>query len=112
VDPANPTADKPIMITCDVTNTGEKAGDEVVQLYMKDRVASVTPFDQVLRGFERVSLKPDETKTVSFKLNPKRDLKMLNRDNEWVVEPGQFEAKIGTSSAPKWIKLKKTFNLR
>lgn len=112
LSPAAPTADQPITITCEVTNTGKRAGDEVVQLYIKDLVASVTPFEQVLRGFERVSLKPGETKIVSFELKPKRDLKILNRDNKWVVEPGSFETRIGTSSAPKGIKLKKKFEIR
>lgn len=105
------SVDKPITVSCDVTNTGDRDGDEVVQLYVADLVASVTPFEQLLRGFERVSLKTGETKTVSFVLNPQRDLKMLNRDNDWVVEPGEFEVRVGTSSAPDGIKLKKTFSL-
>ncbi|MFC1652305.1 fibronectin type III-like domain-contianing protein, partial [Planctomycetota bacterium] len=74
--------------------------------------ASVTPFDQVLRGFERISLKSGQTQTVSFTLEPKRDLKMLNRKNEWAVEPGEFEVKVGTSSAPQGTKLKGSFLLR
>ncbi|VGO11761.1 Thermostable beta-glucosidase B [Pontiella desulfatans] len=101
-----------ITVSCDVSNVGKVDGDEVVQLYITDEVASVAPFDQVLRGFERVPLKPGETKTVTFKLEPKRDLKMLNRENEWVVEPGRFEVKVGTSSAPEGIKLTGGFNIR
>lgn len=101
-----------ITVSCDVTNSGELQGDEVVQLYVKDVVASVAPFDQVLRGFERVSLKPGETRTVSFNLQPQRDLKMLNCDNEWVVEPGEFEVRVGTSSAPDGIKQTGRFTVR
>lgn len=101
-----------ITVSCDVSNVGKVDGDEVVQLYVTDVVASVAPFDQILRGFDRVSIKAGETKTVSFKLVPERDLKMLNRKNEWVVEPGKFEVKLGTSSAPKGIKLKGEFNIR
>ncbi|MDF7822650.1 glycoside hydrolase family 3 N-terminal domain-containing protein [Pontiellaceae bacterium B12227] len=101
-----------ITVSCDVSNVGNVDGDEVVQLYVTDVVASVAPFDQQLRGFERVPLKAGETKTVSFTLQPKRDLKMLNRKNEWVVEPGKFEVKVGTSSAPAGLKLKGEFTLR
>ncbi len=111
IEPANPTAADPIIITCDITNTGDRAGDEVVQLYIRDVVATVAPFEQVLRGFERVALKAGETKTVTFTLTPKRDLKMLNRQDEWVVEPGKFEVRIGTSSAPEGIKLNGSFTL-
>ena len=103
IEPANPAADQPISITCQVTNAGTRAGDEVVQLYITDLFASVTPFDQVLRGFERISLKPGETRNVSFILDPKRDLKMLNRKNEWVVEPGEFKVMISSSSAAEGI---------
>jgi beta-glucosidase len=112
IEPAEPTASDTITITCDITNTGDRAGDEVVQLYIKDVVASVAPFDQVLRGFERVPLKAGETRTVSFKLAPERDLKMLNRNNEWVVEPGRFEVMVGTSSAETGIRQKGDFTLR
>ena len=112
IEPAEPAVDETITITCKITNTGTRDGDEVVQLYISDQVASVAPFDQILRGFERIFLKSGETKTVSFTLEPNRDLKMLDRNNEWVVEPGEFEVKIGTSSAPRGIKLKSIFSLR
>lgn len=99
IQPAKPTADDVITVTCDLTNTGDRAGDEVVQLYVKDVVATVAPFDKVLRGFERVSLAPGETQTVVFKLNPRRDLKMLDLNKNWVVEPGEFKVMLGTSSS-------------
>ncbi len=100
-----------IKVSCEITNSGDVDGDEVVQLYITDVVASVAPYNQVLRGFERVSLKAGETKAVTFELVPERDLKMLNRDNEWVVEPGKFEVKVGTSSAPEGIRLTGSFEL-
>ncbi len=111
IEPAEPAAGDPITITCDITNTGDRSGDEVVQLYIKDVVASVAPFEQVLRGFERVPLKAGETRTVRFTLTPERDLKMLNRENEWVVEPGLFDVMLGTSSSPEGIKQQGNFTL-
>jgi beta-glucosidase len=111
ISPARPTSSDTITINCDVSNSGKRAGDEVVQLYIKDVVASVAPFDQVLRGFERVPLQPGESKTVAFRLEPNRDLKMLNRKNEWVVEPGEFKVRVGTSSSEQGIKQMGTFTL-
>ncbi|MBM4152130.1 MAG: beta-glucosidase [Kiritimatiellaceae bacterium] len=109
ISPKNPTASTPITITCQIKNSGTRDGDEVVQLYVSDLVASVTPFEEILCGFERVSLKAGETKTVQFTLNPQRDLKMLNLDNQWVVEPGRFVVKVGASSDHKGIRLKGNF---
>lgn len=87
----------PVTVTVDVTNTGSRAGDEVVQLYLRDVHASVIPYDSQLRGFERIHLQPGETKTVSFTLTPD-DLAILDRHMEWTVEPGKFEVMIGASS--------------
>jgi len=111
VSPSNPSVKDTITITCDITNSGKRVGDEVVQLYIKDVVASVTPFNQVLRGFERISLQPGESRTVSFTLTPERDLKMLNRENKWVVEPGEFKVRVGTSSSDAGIKQTSTFTV-
>jgi beta-glucosidase len=69
----------------------------VVQLYVKDKVATVTVYDSQLRGFERVPLNPGETKTVHFTLHPD-DLQILDRDMNWTVEPGEFVVRIGSSS--------------
>ena len=112
IEPANPTADDVITVSCDVTNSGDRDGDAVVQLYTQDLVASVAPYEQLLRGFERVPLKAGETKTVNFKLTPKRDLKMLNRQNEWVVEPGEFKVMISDSSGVEAVKQKATFSIQ
>lgn len=82
----------------DVANTGKRAGDEVVQLYNRDEVSSVTRPMKELRGFERTSLKPGETKTVSFTLGPQA-LQFYNRDMKRVVEPGKFTVMVGPNSA-------------
>ena len=98
-----------IHISVDITNTGIRKGDEVVQLYIKDIVSSVTTYESQLRGFERVSLSPGETTNVKFTLKPD-DLELLDKDMHWVVEPGTFELLIGSSSED--IKLKGTFVLK
>src|SRR5215203_2839855 len=98
-----------IEVLVDVTNSGQMRGEEVVQLYVKDVVSSVTTYDSQLRGFERVSLQPGEKKTVKFILHPD-DLALLVKNMNWTVEPGQFEITIGTSSSD--IKLKKTITIK
>ncbi|MGN6800480.1 MAG: glycoside hydrolase family 3 N-terminal domain-containing protein [Ginsengibacter sp.] len=97
-----------IEVSVDVTNTGTRKGDEIVQLYVHQKVASVTVYDSQLRGFERVPLNPGETKTVHFTLHPE-DLQILDRNMNWTVEPGEFELRIGASSTD--IKLKKDFTI-
>jgi len=86
-----------IEVACDVTNTGTRAGDEVVQLYLRDDYSSVTTFEKVLRGFARVPLAPGETQTVHFTLTPDA-LQLLDRNDHWTVEPGRFTVMIGASS--------------
>ncbi len=81
----------------DVTNTGDRAGDEVVQMYIRDVVGSVTRPVKELKGFERVHLERGETKTVGFQITPEK-LRFYNEDMERVVEPGEFEIMVGTSS--------------
>lgn len=112
VTPANPTENDEITITCDVTNSGKRDGDNVVQLYIKDEVGSIAPYDKMLRGFERVPLKAGETKTVTFKVNPKRDLKMLDIKKEWIVEPGKFTVMIAESSSEEAIKQSSEFTIK
>ena len=92
-------------IKVNVTNTGKRAGDEVVQLYVRDKVSTVITYDSQLRGFERVSLQSGETRQVTFSLKPE-DLQILDRNMNWTVEPGEFEVMIGASSQD--IRLKKT----
>ncbi len=86
-----------VNVSIDVKNTGQRSGDEVVQLYINDEVSSVIRFEKELRGFERINLAPGETKTVSFQLSPE-DLQMLDRNMKWIVEPGWFKIMIGSSS--------------
>lgn len=83
--------------TVEVTNTGKYAGTEVVQLYVRDKVGSVTRPVKELKGFQRVSLQPGETKTVTFAL-PVSDLAFWNIDKKKVVEPGDFTLWLGTNS--------------
>jgi len=81
----------------DVTNTGSRKGSEVVQMYVRDRVSSVTRPIKELKGFERVELQPGETKTVTFDITPDR-LAFYDINMKYVVEPGEFEIMVGTSS--------------
>ncbi|SFD19300.1 beta-glucosidase [Algibacter lectus] len=97
-----------IEVSFKIKNTGKREGDEVVQMYLKDKVSSVTTYESMLRGFDRVHLKPNETKTIHFTLTPS-DLELLDIDMNWTVEPGDFEVLIGASSVD--IKLKETFTV-
>ena len=92
----------------DIKNTGNRKGDEVLQLYVKDNVSSIITYDSQLRGFERMTLLPGETKNVRFILKP-QDLELLDKDMHWTVEPGSFEVRVGSNSED--IKLKGEFVL-
>ncbi len=95
--------------TINVTNTGNKPGKEVVQLYIRDIVGSITRPVKELKGFQKIDLKPGETKTVTFRITP-NDLKFYNYDLKYDWEPGEFEIMIGSNSRDvksmlvKWIK--------
>ncbi|PZR25657.1 MAG: glycosyl hydrolase [Citrobacter freundii] len=106
VTPSRSRSQGNIEVSVDVTNSGSRKGDEVVQLYIKDRIGSVIPYEMQLRGFERIALQPGEKKTVKFTLQPD-DLALLDINMNWTVEPGIFEAWIGSSSED--IRLKKEF---
>ena len=86
-----------VSITVDVKNTGKRAGDEVVQLYINDIIASVTRPVKELKGFRRIHLQPGKSETVEFHL-PTGLLAFYNRDMERVVEPGTFKVMVGRSS--------------
>ncbi len=94
---AGKTAKDPVAVTVNLTNTGKLAGDEVVQLYIRDVLSSVTTYEKLLKGFERVHLNAGETKTLSFNI-PRDELKLYNRDMKFVLEPGEFLVMIGASS--------------
>ena len=97
VSPAVITPNQTATVTLNVTNTGSREGDEVVQLYTRDVVSSVTTYEKNLAGFERVHLAPGETKQVTFHLDRKQ-LELLNADMKWVVEPGEFVVMAAASS--------------
>jgi len=97
-----------ITVSVDITNTGNRKGDEIAQLYIHQDVSSVTIYEEQLRGFERITLAPGEKKTIIFTLHPD-DLSLLDKNMIWRVEPGKFEVRIGSSSAD--IKLKKEFTI-
>lgn len=97
-----------IQVSFKIKNTGKRAGDEVVQLYLKDEVSSVTTYESQLRGFERIHLLPNETKTVNLTVHPD-DLAILDKHMNWTVEPGMFKVMIGSSSED--IKLSEHFEI-
>ena len=108
VEVENGLPDVKVSIRADVKNTGELKGDEVVQLYIRHMYASVaTPIKQ-LQGFERISLDKNEIKTVVFELR-NEDLSLWNEQMEFIVEPGEFIAMIGSSSMD--IRLEKDFKI-
>jgi beta-glucosidase len=86
-----------VRVEVTVRNTGARSGDEVVQIYVSDVAASVTRPVKQLRAFQRVTLAPRESKTLSFTLGP-ADLGLLDRRFTWVVEPGEFRVTAGNSS--------------
>jgi beta-glucosidase len=85
-------------ISVEVTNTSGVRGDEVVQMYVRQEVSSVTRAVKELRGFRRVTLNPEESRVVEFSVGPE-DLQFLNREMKRVVEPGVFTIMVGGSSA-------------
>lgn len=85
-----------VQVSCKITNTGRYEGDEVIQLYVNDAISSTTTYEKNLRGFERIHLKPGESRTVHFSLVPD-DLILINANHERVVEPGEFKVMIGSS---------------
>ena len=86
-----------IHVSCKIKNTGKIKGDEVVQLYLRDEISSVTTYTKVLRGFERISLKAGEEQTVHFRLRP-QDLGLWDKNMNFRVELGSFKVMLGASS--------------
>lgn len=97
VDATPNTPNGDIQVTVDVANTGKVAGDEVVQLYIRDVVSSVTTYEKLLKGFDRIHLEVGEKKTVHFSI-PREELKLYNRQMQFVLEPGEFKVMLGSSS--------------
>lgn len=98
-----------IEISCKVKNTGKVAGDEVVQLYLRDDISSVTTYVKVLRGFERIHLKAGEEKELNFTLTP-QELGLWSKNNKFEVESGTFTVMLGSSSED--IRLKGQFEVK
>ncbi|MBC9797015.1 beta-glucosidase BglX [Sinomicrobium weinanense] len=100
VDKERITPADTLTVTAKVTNTGNRDGEEVVQLYLHDKVASITPPVKQLKGFEKVFIRKGETATVKFELSAE-DLKFYGPDLEWKYEPGEFELFVaGNSDMP------------
>ncbi len=97
VEPEVIRPDQSATVRVTVMNTGSRSGDEVAQLYIRDEVSSVTRPVKELRGFQRVSLQPGESRVVEFTLTPDK-LAFYNREMKRVVEPGRFDLMVGTSS--------------
>jgi len=109
IDPAEADGKGRVTIRCSVQNTGTRAGDEVVQLYLRDVLASVARPVMELKRFQRVTLKPGERIDVTFTIGPD-ELRMLDADMKWVVEPGVFRVMVGASS--KDIRLRGQLTVR
>ena len=97
IEPAAMAPDGTATVRCTIKNTGTRAGDEVVQLYTRDVLASMARPVMELKGFQRVRLEPGASAEVTFTLGP-NELRMLDRDMKWIVEPGAFRVMIGASS--------------
>lgn len=97
VDNKEPKATDTVTVKVKVTNTGDREGKETVQLYVRDVVSSVSTPKQQLKGFDKVNLKPGESKVVEIKL-PMKELALWNARMEEVVEPGDFELQVGSAS--------------
>jgi beta-glucosidase len=91
------TKNESITVTCTLKNTGQYAGEEVVQLYLRQMVGSVTRPVKELKAFEKIYLKPGESKTISFVIG-KEKLSFYNQQMQWGTEPGEFRVMIGNSS--------------
>ena len=98
ISPAKIKATENANVSVTVTNTGKRAGDEIVQLYIRDLVSSVTRPIMELKDFKRISLAPGESKTIEFVITPEK-LSFLDLEMKNVVEPGWFDIMVGTSSA-------------
>ena len=97
-----------IEVSVTISNTGKYDGDEVVQLYLRDRVGSIVRPVEELKDFKKIFLKVGESKTIQFKID-KQKLSFYNQQLNWVAEPGDFDLMIGSSSRD--IRLKDSFEL-
>jgi len=110
ISPLNGTIKEDITVTLDVKNTSNVDGTETVQLYVRDKLASVATPIKALKGFSQVFLKAGETQKVSMTVTPEEHLWLINLDMKRVVEPGEFEFMIGSSSTD--IRMSQTIDLK
>lgn len=108
VQPPVPGSHGDVRVAVDVTNTGDRAGDEVAELYVRENVSSVEMPDRALKGFSRIHLQAGETRNITFLL-PQRQLAVWNADNQWAVEAGRYTVWVGGSSRGR---LSTEFNLQ
>ena len=109
ISPRQIPSDGKLQVSVDVQNAGQRAGDEVVQLYLHDPIASVTRPVKELKGFKRISLAPGQKKMVTFELT-KNELEFLDARMKYVVEPGTIEVMVGSSSDD--IRAKSSFDIK
>jgi len=100
---------QPVIVECDVKNTGGRSGEEVVQLYFQQKLGSVTTYEMNLCGFKRIAVAPGESRNVRFEINPML-FEIINRQGKRMVEPGVFELMAGGSSEK--ILQRTTFEIR
>jgi beta-glucosidase len=97
VQPPAPGRTADIQVSVDLTNTGEREGDEIAQLYVREDVSSVETPRRSLAGFSRIHLKPRETKTITFRI-PQKQLALWNAKGKWAIEPGSYTVWAGGTS--------------
>ena len=108
ISPGNIGPAGAVTVSADIKNTGSRAGEEVVQLYIQDVISTVATPVKELKGFVRIRLAPGEKTTVKFELTPD-DLALFDKDLKRVVEPGEFKIFVGASSED--IRLKGGFGV-
>lgn len=98
VDKTDYAIGESVTVSVDITNTGSRKGEEVVQLYLADLAASVVPREKMLKDFEKICLEAGETKTVTFVLEPEK-FEIYDQNHQWTIEPGEWRIEVGASSA-------------
>jgi beta-glucosidase len=97
------TSTDSLLVKVDVTNSGNREGKEVIQLYIRDHYASISPPLKKLKRFTKIKLNPLETKTIEFSINV-QDLKFYGKDNKWITEDGEFKISINKLSEKFYLK--------
>ncbi|MDD2442532.1 MAG: glycoside hydrolase family 3 C-terminal domain-containing protein, partial [Eubacteriales bacterium] len=103
ISPTETNPGTPVTVSVTVRNTGSRAGQDVVMLYLTDCYRRITPVVRQLRGFRKVSLQPGEEARIQFTLSD-RDLAFVNEQMKWEIEPGEFQVSVGSQNASFWLK--------